>query len=61
MVGLSKKEVRIKQILEYLSTNGRAKVMKISRDLDIPKSTVSDYMDEIENRYEFVLIKKDRF
>lgn len=61
MVGLSRKEVRIRQILEYLNTNGRARVMDISRDLDIPKSTVSDYMDEIQSRYEFVLIKKDRF
>lgn len=61
MVGLSKKEVRLKKILEYLDTNGRAKVMDMARDLDIPKSTVSDYIKHIERRYDFVMIKKDRF
>ncbi len=61
MVGLSKKEVRMKQILEYLNTKGRAKTMEMARELSIPKSTVSDYMRDIEEKYDFVLIKKDRF
>ncbi len=61
MVGLSKKEVRTKQILGYLNTNGRAKIMDISRSLEIPKSTVSDYIKDIERKYDFVIIKKERF
>ncbi|MBW2973709.1 hypothetical protein KY346_04915 [Candidatus Woesearchaeota archaeon] len=48
----------MKRIIGYLYWHGWKSVTQISRDLDIPKSTVFDYMKEIEKQYSFVMIRK---
>lgn len=52
------KNERMKRIIGYLYWHGWKSVTQISRDLDIPKSTVFDYMKEIEKQYSFVMIRK---
>lgn len=53
-----KKKERITRIVNYLYWNGQRSITQISRDLDIPKSTVFDYMKEIDKRYDFVMVRK---
>ena len=54
----SRKEMRMQQIVEYLNKDARAQLTEISRALDIPTSTVFDYMKDIKRNYEFIMTRK---
>jgi len=53
-----KKKERIGRIVNYLYWNGQRSITQISRDLNIPKSTVFDYMQEIGQKYDFVMVRR---
>jgi len=54
----SRKEARIQQIVDLLNKDARAALTDISRALDIPTSTVFDYMKDIKKQYEFTIVRK---
>lgn len=54
----TRKEMRMQQIVELLNKDARAQLTEISRALNIPTSTVFDYMKDIKRNYEFTMIRK---
>lgn len=56
-----RKRDRINKIIEYLYRDGRAPIIQIARDLNIPKSTVFDYIRELKNKFVFTIIEKEKF
>jgi hypothetical protein len=52
------KQDRMRRIVAYLHWHGWKSITQISRDLDIPKSTVFDYMKEIDAQYSFVMVRR---
>lgn len=53
------KQEKISRIVGYLHWHGKASLAQISRHLDIPKSTVFDYMKEIDENYSCIMLRKD--
>ena len=53
------KEERMAQIIALLQKDGRAQLTEISKLLNIPTSTVFDYMKEIRQQYTFVAVPKE--
>ena len=53
------KDERMAQIIALLQKDGRAQLTEISKALNIPTSTVFDYMKEIRQQYDFVAVPKE--
>ena len=54
-----RKQERMESIISLLAKNGRAQLTEIAQTLNIPTSTVFDYMKEIQEAYDFVAVKKE--
>lgn len=54
----TRREMRMQQIVEILNKDARAQLTEISRTLNIPTSTVFDYMKDIKRNYEFTMTRK---
>jgi DeoR/GlpR family transcriptional regulator of sugar metabolism len=54
------KQERMKKIIDYLYQNGKVNLTQIAKDLDMPTSTVFDYMKEIEQQYTFMMVRRQK-
>ncbi len=52
------REERMRKVLEILQQNSRTHILDISRELNIPKSTVFDDLQRIKDEYDFTIQKK---
>lgn len=59
MTKQERKQERVAQIIALLEKDGRAQLTEIATTLNIPTSTVFDYMKEIREAYEFKIVKKE--
>ncbi|MBI4451215.1 helix-turn-helix domain-containing protein [Candidatus Woesearchaeota archaeon] len=55
------REEKMRQILDYLNKDSRARLTTMAKELGIPKSTIFDYMRDIRQRYVFTVVEKNRF
>ena len=60
-VGSTNKRERMRKIIQILAEDSRLHILDISRQLDIPKSTIFDYLKEIKNKYQFTIVEKRDF
>ena len=53
-----KKHEKMRMVIELLHKDGRTPITHIAKELNIPKSTVFDYMQEIKHDWSFTIVKK---
>ena len=54
----SRRDLRMRKIVEILQNDSRAQLTDISKALGIPTSTVFDYMKDIRREFEFTIVRK---